>query len=148
MFRAALLEDLRRRQSTLQNVGDLPRIDARLRAEDERFGERLDDNGDHDPIARLTTCPVPDGPAWMMVVPRTSKIGRTRANAASGPPTMIDNVPAIAPCSPPLTGGSSMAAPASSARAVGSRATRAAIDLTSMANKPGRRAANAPSRPR
>ena len=40
-----------------------------------------------------------------------SNTGRTRANAAASPPTMIDSAALIAPTSPPLTGASSIVPP-------------------------------------
>jgi len=41
-----------------------------------------------------------------MFLPINSNSGLTRANAASGPPTMMDNVAFFAPTSPPETGAS------------------------------------------
>ena len=61
---------------------------------------------------------------------------------------MIESVPAIAPLSPPLTGASSMSAPAAAARSASSRAVDGAIELMSIASQPGRSASNAPSVPR
>src|SRR5262245_53597297 len=46
-----------------------------------------------------------------MVEPMASQHGSTLAKAASGPPTMIDNVPFRAPRSPPDTGASSTSTP-------------------------------------
>ena len=47
---------------------------------------------------------------WTIVsgLPMHSSTGRTRVNAASSPPTMIESVALIAPISPPLTGASSI----------------------------------------
>src|SRR5438034_395574 len=62
----------------------------------------------------LQTCPAPLGPIETTVDPIASKSGRARAKASSGPPTMIESVPSIAPRSPPETGASSIEMPRSS----------------------------------
>ena len=64
-------------------------------------------------LAALTVCPAPDPPTCTTVVPRLRSTGRARAKADAGPPTMIDKVPSIAPCSPPETGASRTSMPRS-----------------------------------
>ncbi len=98
-------------------------------------------------LQTFATWPAPDGPTWTIVLPRAWRTGSARSKSASVPPTMIDRVPAIAPLSPPLTGASSIAAPAAAARAAISRATRGEMELMSMASQPGRAASSAPSTP-
>ena len=116
-------------------------IHARLGAEDERLGDRLDDDRDHDLVADLDDLAgargsdVDDGLAH-----RLEGSGRARSKAAAVPPTMIERVPAIAPLSPPLTGASSISAPAGrGASSASSRAVAGAIELMSIASQPGRR---------
>ena len=68
-------------------------------------------------LVSLVCWPAPAGPWCTIVLPIRSSSGRTRANASASPPTMIDSVPLRAPTSPPDTGASSAARPASLARA-------------------------------
>ena len=51
-----------------------------------------------------------------MFAPIASNSGRARANASSGPPTMIDSVAFVAPFSPPQTGASSISTPCAASR--------------------------------
>ena len=58
-------------------------------------------------FATLQVWPSPlAGPTWVMFLPISSNSGLARANAASGPPTMMVSVACFAPTSPPDTGAS------------------------------------------
>ena len=59
-----------------------------------------------------------------MVLPIASKSGIARSKSSASPPTMMLNVPAMAPLSPPLTGASSARAPRSRSAASTSTAVR------------------------
>ena len=76
---------------------------------------------------------------WMIfsALPIAARIGRTRANAASSPPTMIDSVALMAPISPPLTGASSIDAPFSATCAASRSVATGEMLLMSMTTAPG-----------
>ena len=143
-----MLEDLRGGQAALEDVairaGSTPALAARTSASETASMTTATTTW----LQTLATWPAPEGPTWTIVFPSAWSTGCARSKAASLPPTMIESVPAIAPLSPPLTGASSISAPAPSASAASSRATRGAIELMSMASQPGRAAASAPSGPR
>ena len=63
------------------------------------------------------TWPAPVSPTRTMLCPSAAKIGRTRSNTGSGPPTMMTSVASRAPTSPPLTGASSASTPRAARRA-------------------------------
>jgi len=73
---------------------------------------------------------------------------RQRASVASGPPTMMDSVPAMAPLSPPLTGASSISMPASPNRPAMRRVTAGEMVDMSITTSPGRPASTMPPGPR
>ena len=60
----------------------------------------------------LAANPAPLGPQCIIRLPILDRMGETRSNAGSVPPTRKLNVPAFAPATPPLTGASTMVAPA------------------------------------
>ena len=80
-------------------------------------------------------------------LPMPSRIGRTRVNAASFPPTMIDSVALIAPISPPLTGASSSVAPFSAASPAKRFVATGEMLLMSMITAPRWTADRTPSAP-
>src|SRR5499426_1529974 len=80
-------------------------------------------------------------------LPMPSRIGRTRLNALSSPPTMIDSVPLIAPISPPLTGASRSVAPFSAAAAAKRLIAIGDMLLMSMITAPRWTAGSIPSAP-
>ncbi len=57
-------------------------------------------------LATLVVCPSPLPPISVTFLPISPRIGRTLAKAASGPPTMMVRLAALAPTSPPDTGAS------------------------------------------
>jgi hypothetical protein len=57
-------------------------------------------------LATLVVWPSPLPPTSVMFLPISSNSGLTRSNTASGPPTMMVRLAALAPTSPPLTGAS------------------------------------------
>ena len=78
--------------------------------------------------------PLPEGPAWITVLPIASSSGLAHVNAASAPPTMNVSVPACAPATPPDTGASSIARPLPCAAAATSRALSTSMVEQSISN--------------
>src|SRR5262245_26070593 len=92
--------------------------------------------------------PAPAGPKCVIRLPIAASAGRARTSASSSPPTIIVNVPSIAPFSPPETGASSQNRPFDLASSASSRVTCGEIVLISMMIAPGFAEANMPSSPR
>src|SRR6516165_8322092 len=65
----------------------------------------------------LATSPDPTAPTWMMLPPIAARAGRASSRSPASPPTMIANVPAVAPPTPPDTGASRNRRPRSLSRA-------------------------------
>ena len=65
----------------------------------------------------LATSPAPTAPTWMMLAPIAASAGRASSRSPASPPTMIANVPAVAPPTPPETGASRNRRPRSLSRA-------------------------------
>ena len=91
--------------------------------------------------------PAPTEPAWTMVLPIFSRIGRARAKASASPPTMKVSVPAAAPPTPPDTGASTKAKPFSAATFATERAVSTWMVELSMKRAPGAAWTKAPSAP-
>src|SRR5262245_2715333 len=95
----------------------------------------------------LATWPAPAGPTCTIVEPIASNRGSARSNASSGPPTMIESVPASAPTWPPETGASSIETPFSPSRSANDRVAIGSIVLMSITSEPGAAPSAAPSAP-
>ena len=91
-------------------------------------------------LVALAACPWPVGPRWTTVLPIASSTGRARSKACGSPPHMMASVPFFAPSTPPLTGQSRNATPASPSDASASRAVPAETVEQSITMAPGRRA--------
>src|SRR5262245_12190993 len=70
-----------------------------------------------------------------------------RSNASSGPPTMIESVPASAPTCPPETGASSIEKPLSPSRSANDRVAIGSIVLMSITSEPEAAPSATPSAP-
>src|SRR5205823_5872810 len=93
-------------------------------------------------LHNLATSPDPTAPTWMMLPPIAARAGRASSRSPASPPTMIANVPAAAPPTPPETAASptdpARPAPsltaASSAPGTTSKATTSKPFLTRLAS--------------